>query len=575
MTAAPPPVPGPEPVVAPARALVWTLLAVSALPFLLGLGDPPLWDANEPFYVEPAKEALTWASGSLWAPTWNGSTYLGHPPLATWAVALSYRLFGIDEATGRFPGALAAVALVFATYALGRALGGRRTGLLAGLVLAATPRVWLTARELAGDILFTLLLTGAAALSIDALERGRRGRMLLGHALLGLAVLTKGPLALLLHVPVLLLVAWRSQPRRPLRALAPGGAALIVAAVAGPWFVGMVAWVGSEFVRTFLGWHNFGRFFGLMPSPRSPFFYLGVLPADAQPWILLLPLAARSAWRVGDRRPAALWPWLGMGWMLLVLSASAGKRNVYLLPLYPLLAVAVAPALLAAWTAASRALPRVLGSVLGLTAWGAAAAFLWLERCEPLLRPEVRWPVAVLAAGGGALLVAALKGSGRMVVTGALATVLVAQGAAAAALPALSRVRPVPRLAAEILRLEDPRAPEPAIVFRARITSLSWYLGRAVSAVGDRAGWTAAAGGAPRVFVLCPEPRLGELAAAAPEVDFVERARGPMLDLQFSRVVLGRREPVVPILLMEGRLRTAGGPPGDAPVRSPGKGPER
>jgi 4-amino-4-deoxy-L-arabinose transferase-like glycosyltransferase len=534
----------------PSAGLVALLLALACVPFFLGLGHPPLWDANEPFYVEPAKEALTWSEGSVWAPTWNGRTYLGHAPLGTWAVTASYALFGIDEGTGRIPGALAAVATVLATYVLGRALGGRRVGLFAALALAATPRVWLFSRQLAGDALLTALLTWAFALAVTGLERGSSARVRSGHLLAGLAVLAKGPVALVLYAPALLITSWCARPRVPFAALKPWNGIALTLLVAAPWFVAM-SLAFPDFAGTFFGWHNVGRFLGDTPAERPVWFYLVALLGDAQPWLLLLPAAVVFARRAGNRRPAAVLPWIAAAWMLLVFSASAGKRNVYLMPMYPLLAVLVAPVLDVLWSAASRAFARITAGALAVAGLGVVAALVFVLRAEPRTAPEVYAPLSVFAIGGLLALVALLRASGRAALVTGLATVLAAEAAAALALPALDGLRPVPALAARIRALEDPRAPEPAIVYGARITSLSWYLGHRAEQAGTRQDLLRALGGATRAFVLCPEKDVADLRAQAPELALTERARAPMFDFQFKRVILGQRKASEDVLLFE------------------------
>ena len=550
----------------PARGTTALLLVLACLPFVLGLGHPPLWDANEPFYVEPAKEALTWPEGSVWAPTWNGRTYFGHPPLATWAVVAVYAVGGIDEATGRVPGALAAIATILATFALGRALGGRRTGLLAGLAVAGTPYVWLISRELAGDALFTALLTWAFALAVTGLTSGSRARLLAGHALVGLAALAKGPLAFALYAPALLLVSWSARPRIPFRALRPWSGLGLALLVALPWHVAMTWRSWPEFHETYFGWHNWKRFVGEL-SARPTWYYLTTLPADAQPWISLAPLAWLRLRRDPDRRPVALLPWVAAGWMLLVLSVSGGKRNVYALPMLPLVAVGVAPVLASLWDAASGRLARVVSAAMAVVAAAVVAGLAVAVHREPRLAPEAYVLLGVLAAAGLVSLFACVRGSGRWAVGAALGTFLLAEVAAALALPALDRVRPVPELAARIRALEDPRAPEPAVVFRGRITSLSWYLGHRVERVGDRDSLLRALGGATRAFVVCPEPRIAELRTHAPELTLEERARAPMFDFQFQRVILAERPATTDVVLFE--VRRAPPAPGAAGTSAP------
>ncbi len=58
------------------------LFVLACLPYLIGLGEPPLWDANEPLYAEPPREALE--TGDWLAPPWNYRPWFVHPPLASW-----------------------------------------------------------------------------------------------------------------------------------------------------------------------------------------------------------------------------------------------------------------------------------------------------------------------------------------------------------------------------------------------------------------------------------------------------------------------------------------------------------
>lgn len=553
----------------PGRGAVALLLVLAGLPFVLGLGHPPLWDANEPFYVEPAKEALTWPEGSVWAPTWNGKTYFGHPPLATWAVVAAYAVGGIDEATGRVPGALAGIATVLAAFALGSALGGRRTGVLAALALAATPFVWLFSRELAGDALFMALMTGAFALAVRGLSGGSGRRLLAGHALVGFAALTKGPLAFVLYAPALLLTAWCARPRIPFGALKPWSGLALALLVALPWYVAMTAHFWPDFHTTFFGWHNVKRFLGDV-SGRPTWYYLTTLPADGQPWISLAPLALWRLVRGTDRRPAALLPWLAAAWMLVFFSVSGGKRNIYLLPLLPLLAVGVAPVLETLWGAASRSLARGTAFLLAAIAALAAVGLVFAVRREPRLAPELYGLLAVWVVGAVALLAAGVKAAGRPALVAGLATFLGAEVAAAFALPALDRVRPIPALAARIRELEDRGAPEPAIVFRARVTSLSWYLGHRAEAVGNGDELAVALGTATRAFVICPQERVEQLRSQAPDLALAERARAPMFDFQFRRVILAERPATTDLVLFEAtRPAPPPRPPGTPPPADP------
>ena len=81
-------------------------------------------------------------------------------------------------------------------------------------------------------------------------------------------------------------------------------------------------------------WHHF----------QPPWYYLQVLPVDFLPWSLLLPAALVAGWRGldGDRAPrtcASLICWVSV--TVLFFSVSPAKRTVYILTMYPALALIV------------------------------------------------------------------------------------------------------------------------------------------------------------------------------------------------------------------------------------------
>src|SRR5207342_2046870 len=102
-------------------------------------------------------------------------------------------------------------------------------------------------------------------------------------------------------------------------------------------------------------------------------YFLPIIAGFWLPFALALPWVAprwRDAWRARDARV-----WLPLAWALLVLvffSASPGKRDMYILPMLPMVALAAAPYLAEIVDKrAFRACLAVLVVVLGLVFLGA------------------------------------------------------------------------------------------------------------------------------------------------------------------------------------------------------------
>lgn len=544
----------------PSGLTVILLMALALVPYFVNLGTPPLWDANEPLYAERPKEILEWEEGDFLAPTWNGKPYFAHAPLSAWVTVPFYMWFGANEFGERLPMALAAALIVLATFSLGRRAGGRRTALFAALIVAATPRFWLFSRQLAGDVYLVAFLTWALALALPVVAGDTTAlrRLRWANVLVGIGFLAKGPVILVLYGGGLFLAWLWAKPRAPLLSLRPVRGLLLILCVGAPWFVYM-ALRYPDFLGEHFGHYTFGRVVGNIGN-RGPMWYLVALLGDAQPWITVLPFGVVSALR-RDRRLATLLPIAVIGWTIVFFTLSAGKRNVYMLPLYPLLAVAAAPMAAAVWDGAYRWSARLGGLAASFGCLMAALCLVLLARNVPRLEPEIYWPVGLFGLMAIPMAVGGIRRRGRLVTAGAIATLLGAQLAVALAFPALARFRPIPRMADRIRVEQDAENPEPAIIYRAAIHSLNFYLGRATRVAGD-GELLEILGKRRTAYVLCYERRL-DLAPFAedptrrrglyheiPGAKFDELERGPLLGFRFNRSVLGMGGPATQDLLL-------------------------
>ena len=116
--------------------LSWVLTAVlgvaSLVSRLWGISYPADRLFDEAYYPPEAHELLTWGHEYN-----RGYSFIVHPPLGKWLIALGEQLFGFDSFGWRFPSAVAgAVAVVVLVRLARRLTGSTLLGLLAGLLLA-------------------------------------------------------------------------------------------------------------------------------------------------------------------------------------------------------------------------------------------------------------------------------------------------------------------------------------------------------------------------------------------------------------------------------------------------------
>src|ERR1700736_2290593 len=170
----------PQPAASPRRwsprsiailVLAWLILQIG------GLFTPGLLDDVDSVYIQIAREMMQ--RHDYVTPYIHGIRFFDKPPPLYWMAAGSMHLFGIRDWAARLPLALASLALLLATYALGIRLFAAisptpnpdRAGFYAALALATSIGPYLYTRFYIPDILLALWMTLAVHLFLIALDR--------------------------------------------------------------------------------------------------------------------------------------------------------------------------------------------------------------------------------------------------------------------------------------------------------------------------------------------------------------------------------------------------------------------
>lgn len=143
-----------------------------------------------------AREMLT--EGNWLSPTMNGKPRLEKPPLPTWITALSTKYGGglTDRFAMRFPAAAVATLMVLFFFGLCRQLSREKyLPLLGAAVLATSMLVIQQARTNTWDIYAHAFMVGSIWLLVKGWKSGRWFDFIASGALMGLSILSKGPVA--------------------------------------------------------------------------------------------------------------------------------------------------------------------------------------------------------------------------------------------------------------------------------------------------------------------------------------------------------------------------------------------
>jgi 4-amino-4-deoxy-L-arabinose transferase-like glycosyltransferase len=327
-------------------------LAPFAPPLLLGaaiwlglffqLGGFPLFDVDEGAFTEATREML--ARGD-YVTTWlNGELRFDKPILIYWLQAASVTLFGLDEFALRLPSALAGAAWIVAILVFARQQLGQATGYAAALVAATTLGICVIGRGAIADALLNLFL---ALAMFDIYRYMGAPRPLLRYRAflwIALGLLTKGPVALL--VPFAaggIAFALQGQWRGWLRAVFDPLGWLLLAAVAGPWYVLEYMRQGDAFIAGFFLRHNVERFMSpLQGHSGNLLYYLPVVPLVLLPYTGLFLRVLPGVRRLREQ-PLACFLWCWFLFVFVFFSLAGTKLPHYLLygvtPLFLLMAM--------------------------------------------------------------------------------------------------------------------------------------------------------------------------------------------------------------------------------------------
>jgi 4-amino-4-deoxy-L-arabinose transferase-like glycosyltransferase len=181
------------------RGIYWLIALAAAILFIPGLGTTHLFDWDEINFAEISREMLVSGNYSKvqveFLPFWE------KPPLFFWLQALAMHIFGVGEFAARLPNALAGVATLPILFYLGNKFYDRTMGFLWVLAYAGsfTPAVYFKSGII--DPIFNLFifLSIFQLANLSNSEGKKRYRYAFwGGIFIGLAVLAKGPVALLI-----------------------------------------------------------------------------------------------------------------------------------------------------------------------------------------------------------------------------------------------------------------------------------------------------------------------------------------------------------------------------------------
>ena len=361
------------------RHTIWWLLALAVV-VLLGVGLRYPWPADEPRFAQIAREMVE--SGQWLFPTRGGEFYPDKPPVFMWISAAFFALLGNLKVSFLLPSTFAAIGTLLLVHDLGKRLWNPQVAFWAVLVLAFTPQFLLQGKTAQIDALVAFWITLGCYGLIRHFITGPHWRWyFVSWIAMGLGIMTKG----VGFLPLLMLLPLALWVKNPASAQTDGKvwrwralAGLLVLLLTVACWLGPMLWqVHAQGTEDLLAYRNNILFRQTAERYANAWGHI-------KPWHYFLTQAMPLVWFPlpfvalalikplvnllrADAKLRVLLVWVGL--VVLFFSISKGKREVYILPALPMLALVIA----VLWDNAraskgARVLSAVLPWVLALAA---------------------------------------------------------------------------------------------------------------------------------------------------------------------------------------------------------------
>ncbi len=330
-------------------------------------------------------------------PYFNNQLRLDKPPLAYWAQAVSYRIFGENDFATRFPSVVAAALTALLIFAWGVRIGGEKIGWWAAIIFTLSLQTFVHAKAAVADMWLVFFMTIAHWSAFELIQRSTlnaqrstlnqgaaaskppwatwKSPFLVFYSALALGFLAKGPIA---WTPLLtlgaIIIHSRDWPLARRFKILPG--ILLVLAVIALWGIPALIQTHGEFFTVGIGRHIIGRSFATMEGHGAnslgmyllllPFYFVTIF-ISFFPWSIKLPWLTKNLWRRRDSIDNYLIT--GVAIIFVIFSLIKTKLPHYTLPAFPLLALLLARH----WQGAAVANRRSLFVTIAIT-----TACVWL-----------------------------------------------------------------------------------------------------------------------------------------------------------------------------------------------------
>lgn len=266
----------------------YILMILTGIMLFYGNHNLLITDNVESNYALTAKEMVM--SGDWISPQIYGQYWFDKPILFYTVTAFAYLVFGCTEFASRFFPAIFGLASVALIGWSGKKLYSEKVGFYSAIVLASSFEFFLISKMVITDSLLFFFFSLALMSFLLGYEKNKSKYYYGFYLGAALAVLTKGPIGILLPGLIITLFLLIKRDFKALRSMKIISGSMLFLIIALPWYSTMIVLHGKNFIDVFFGTHNFLRAtVSEHPKDNVFYFYTVVAILALFPWVGFIP----------------------------------------------------------------------------------------------------------------------------------------------------------------------------------------------------------------------------------------------------------------------------------------------
>ena len=266
----------------------YILMILTGIMIFYGNHNLLITDNVESNYALTAKEMVM--SGDWISPQIYGQYWFDKPILFYTVTAFAYLVFGCTEFASRFFPAIFGLASVALIGWSGKKLYSEKVGFYSAIVLASSFEFFLISKMVITDSLLFFFFSLALISFLLGYEKNESKYYYGFYLGAALAVLTKGPIGILLPGLIITLFLLIKRDFKALRSMKIISGSMLFLIIALPWYSTMIVLHGKNFIDVFFGTHNFLRAtVSEHPKDNVFYFYTVVAILALFPWVGFIP----------------------------------------------------------------------------------------------------------------------------------------------------------------------------------------------------------------------------------------------------------------------------------------------